>query len=245
MYGANEVAMFRSAQVAQRIFDSDYRFATPPRQPDVRAIPGDGKVTLVWDDLAEYSRDPIYGRDFEGYRIIKSTDPQFTDAQDITDAFGNAVYKRSIAQFDKRNGLIGYHDLQFGEEIGVPNGVHYYMGEDTGLQHSFIDEDVVNGRTYYYAVLSYDAGYVDGYFEKSISEIENLLPISPSESPASITVTQGLLLILIGTRYRFDLIHGLRIIFQVKLIPMINLLSYKQRARRPGRFVPKLSTMLC
>ena len=193
VYGANEVAMFRSAQVAQRIFDSDYRFATPPRQPDVRAIPGDGKVTLVWDDLAEYSRDPIYGRDFEGYRIIKSTDPQFTDAQDITDAFGNAVYKRSIAQFDKRNGLTGYHDLQFGEEIGVPNGVHYYMGDDTGLQHSFIDEDVVNGRTYYYAVLSYDAGYVNGYFEDGISEIENLLPISPSESPASITVTQGVI----------------------------------------------------
>lgn len=193
VYGANEIAMFRSAQVAQRIFDSDYRFATPPRQPDVRAIPGDGKVTLVWDDLAEYSRDPIYGRDFEGYRIIKSTDPQFTDAQDITDAFGNAVYKQSIAQFDKRNGLTGYHDLQFGEEIGVPNGVHYYMGDDTGLQHSFIDEDVVNGRTYYYAVLSYDAGYVNGYFEDGISEIENLLPISPSESPASITVTQGVI----------------------------------------------------
>ena len=180
-------------------------------------------MTLVWDDLAEYSRDPIYGRDFEGYRIIKSTDPQFTDAQDITDAFGNAVYKRSIAQFDKRNGLIGYHDLQFGEEIGVPNGVHYYMGEDTGLQHSFIDEDVVNGRTYYYAVLSYDAGYVDGYFEKSISEIENLLPISPSESPASITVTQGVITNFDRNTYRFDLIHGLRIIFQVKLIPMINL----------------------
>ena len=63
----------------------------------------------------------------------------------------------------------------------MPDRVHYYMGEDTGLQHSFIDEDVeFNGRTYYYTVLSYDAGYVDGYFEKSISEIENLLPISPS-----------------------------------------------------------------
>ena len=193
VYGSNEIAMFRSAQVAQRIFDSDYRFATPPRQPDLRAIPGDGKVTLVWDDLAEYSRDPIYGRDFEGYRVIKSTDPQFTDAEDITDAFGNAVYKRSIAQFDKRNGLSGYHDLQFGEEIGVPNGVHYYMGDDTGLQHSYIDEDVVNGRTYYYAVVSYDAGYINTYFADGISDIENLLPISPSESPASITVTQGVI----------------------------------------------------
>ena len=63
MYGANEVAMFRSAQVARiavRIIDSQRHHVN-----DVRAIPGDGKVTLVWDDLAEYSRDPIYGRDFE------------------------------------------------------------------------------------------------------------------------------------------------------------------------------------
>ena len=98
-----------------------------------------------------------------------------------------------IAQFDKRNGLTGYHDLQFGEEIGVPNGVHYYMGDDTGLRHSFIDEDVVNGRTYYYAVLSYDAGYMTSYFQDGISEIEDYPPISPSESPASITVTQGVI----------------------------------------------------
>lgn len=193
VYGANEIAMFRSSQVAQRIFDSDYRFATPPRQPRLRATAGDGKVTLVWDDLAELSRDPIYGSDFEGYRILKSTDPQFTDAEDITDAFGNAVYKRSIAQYDLVNGLTGYHELQFGEEIGIPNGVHYYMGDDTGIQHSYIDEDVINGRVYYYAVLSYDAGYESTYFDRGISNFEELLPISPSESPASITVTQGVI----------------------------------------------------
>ena len=80
------------------------------------------------------------------------------------------------------------------------NGVHYYMGDDTGLQHSFIDEDVVNGRTYYYAVVSYDAGYINTYFSEGISEIENLLPISPSESPASITVTQGVIITLIAIR---------------------------------------------
>lgn len=191
VFGANENAMFRSAAVAQRIYDSDYRFAVPPRQPEVRAIPGDGKVTLVWDALAEISRDPVYGIDFEGYRIIKSTDPQFNDADDITDSFGNGVYKRSIAQFDKINGLEGYHSLQFGEEIGIPNGVHYYMGDDTGLQHSFVDTDVTNGRTYYYAVIAYDAGYDNTYFDRDISNLENLFPISPSESPASITLTQG------------------------------------------------------
>ncbi len=191
VFGANEAAMFRSAAVAQRIYDSDYRFAVPPKQPKVRAIPGDGKVTLVWDELAEVSRDPVYGEDFEGYRIIKSTDPQFNDAEDVTDSFGNGVYKRSIAQYDKINGLTGYHELQFGEEIGIPNGVHYYMGEDTGLQHTFTDTDVINGVTYYYAVVSYDAGYDNTYFDREISDLENLFPISPSESPASITETRG------------------------------------------------------
>ncbi len=191
LWGANEQAMFRTAQVAQRIFDADYRFARPPRQPQLTVVPGDGRVTLLWDDLAELSRDPIYGRDFEGYRILKSTDPQFRDAQDITDALGNAVYKRALAQFDLVNGLTGPHPLQFGEEINLPNGVHFYMGEDTGLQHSFVDEDVTNGRTYYYAVLSYDAGYDLDFFERGIAGIDNLFPISPSESPASITVTNG------------------------------------------------------
>ena len=193
VFGANERAMFRSSAVAQRIYDSDYRFATPPRQPEVRAIPGDGRVTLVWDNLAEFSRDPIYGFDFEGYRVIKSTDPRFRDAEDITDSFGNAVYKRSIAQFDLVNGLEGYHSLQFGEEIGIPNGVHYYMGDDTGLQHYYIDENVTNGRNYYYAVVSYDAGYDETYFDRGISDIENLFPISPSESPASITLSGGVI----------------------------------------------------
>ncbi len=193
LWGANEDALFRTSQVAQRIYDADYRFARPPRQPQLQAIAGDRQVTLIWDDLAEQSRDPIYGRDFEGYRIIKSTDPQFRDAKDVTDALGNAVFKRGIAQFDKVNGLTGPHPLQFGEEIGLPNGVHFYMGDDTGLQHSYIDTDVVNGRTYFYAVLAYDAGYDNDFFDRGIADIENLFPISPAESPASITVQNGVI----------------------------------------------------
>ena len=46
-------------------------------------------------------------------------------------------------------------------------------------------------RIQYYAVVSYDAECINTLFE-GISEI-NLLPISPSESPASITVTQGVI----------------------------------------------------
>jgi hypothetical protein len=191
VFGANEREMFRNAQVAQRIYDADYRFARPPLPPRLTAIPGDGRVVLQWDEVAEFSFDPIYGFDFEGYRVIKATDPGFRDARDITDALGTPRYKVAIAQYDLLNGLKGPHPLQLGEEIDQPTGVHYYMGDDTGLRHYFIDTDVINGRTYYYAVVSYDAGYIPKFFDAGISQIENGFPISPSESPASITVTNG------------------------------------------------------
>ena len=55
------------------------------------AYSGDGYVTLYWDDNAELSVDRITGDDFEGYKIYKATDTQFTDAGVVTDAFGTAT----------------------------------------------------------------------------------------------------------------------------------------------------------
>jgi len=192
VFAFTERALFQVAGVAQRIFDSDYSFAKPPKQPTLKVIPGDGQVILMWDEISELSRDPIYGYDFEGYRIIRSTNPQFLDVEDVTDANGNAVFKVPIAQFDLNNGLTGPHPLQFGEELEAPIGAHFYMGDDTGLKHYYVDKNLVNGRTYYYAVTAYDKGYDTDFFEKGLSETEFLLPITPSESPASIVVTGGL-----------------------------------------------------
>ncbi len=192
-FAFNEQALFQAAEVAQRIFDSDYRFAKPPRQPVLRAIPGDEKVTLIWDDLAELSRDPIYGRDFEGYRIYRATDPQFLDVEEVTDSRGNPVFKVPIAQFDLNDGLTGPHPLQFGEEIGQPTGIHFHMGDDTGLKHYYVDEGLINGRTYYYAVTAYDKGYVQEFVDMGLYDTPNLLDITPSESPASIVVVDGII----------------------------------------------------
>ena len=193
LFAFTEPSLFRVATISQRIFNSDYKFAKPPKQPNVRAIAGDGKVTLIWDERAELSRDPIYGYDFEGYKIWKSTDPQFLDGEFVTDSYGAKVYRAGIAQFDYDNGLSGPHSLQYGETLGAPSGSHYNMGDDTGLKHYFVDEDVINGRTYYYAVVSYDTGYDTTYFERGLSDLEGLLPITPSESPASIIVQGGLI----------------------------------------------------
>ncbi|MDZ7262512.1 MAG: hypothetical protein ONB05_10460, partial [candidate division KSB1 bacterium] len=48
-----------------KAYNENYNFAQAPPEPTVTAIPGNKKVTLVWDDKAEKFRDPIAGYDFE------------------------------------------------------------------------------------------------------------------------------------------------------------------------------------
>jgi hypothetical protein len=173
--GEDEEDARRNKDVAQQTYDEDYQFAKAPIPPHVKAIPGNGKVTLIWDDVAESSFDTYMagigaeGYDFEGYKIYRATDPEFADAYDITDAQGNLTFYTPIAQFDRIDGIEGYH------EVAV-NGVHYNLGSETGLTHTYIDEDVVNGQTYYYAVVSYDFG----------GDLTNMIP--PTESTRRLTI---------------------------------------------------------
>ena len=147
-------SLARKKETVQQIYNADYRFARPPNKPTVRAIAGDGQVTLVWDDVAEKSFDPfLREHDFEGYLVYRSTEPNFEENLLITDAFGNTVFQKPLAQFDLKNGLRGLHPV-------AVNGVQFNLGTDTGLQHTYIDRNVTNGETYYYAVVAYDRGLV-------------------------------------------------------------------------------------
>ena len=95
-------------RTVQQIYDANYQFAVPPPLPTVTAEAGDGFVRLSWDDVAERGVDPVTGElDFEGYRIYRSTDPEFRDPQVITtgtgtDPIGNG---KPIAQFDLVDGI--------------------------------------------------------------------------------------------------------------------------------------------
>lgn len=146
---------------AQETYNNDYQFANAPYTPKLTAIAGDNKVTLYWDDEAESSYDDYIANiggnpnDFEGYRIYRASDPAFLDPKVITNAQGTPTYRLPIAQFDLEDGIVGYDSLGF-------EGVHFYLGDDTGLQHSWVDSTVQNGFTYYYAITSYDFGYTPG-----------------------------------------------------------------------------------
>ena len=169
-YGDDLTELESNVETVQSIYNANYQFATPPPLPTVRASSGDGYVTLSWDNAAERSVDPVTNRnDFEGYRIYRATDPNFLDAQVISNARGTGPFGngRPIAQYDLANEIRGFSSLSV-------DGVQYWLGQDTGITHTFTDSSVVNGQNYYYAVTSYDRGSEEFKFFPS----ENAITIS-------------------------------------------------------------------
>ncbi len=146
---------------AQETYNNDYQFANAPLTPTLTAVPGNNRVTLYWDDVAERSFDSYInniggnGNDFEGYRIYRTSDPAFEDLYNVTDAYGTLVFKTPIKQFDLDDNYSGI------DSAGL-DGAHFDLGNNTGLQHVWIDSTAKNGFSYYYALTSYDFGYPIG-----------------------------------------------------------------------------------
>ena len=148
-------ALFKLKEIVQVIYEKDYRFAQPPKTPTLTASPGDGYVMLSWnDDADKLTRDPFLGNvnDFEGYKLFRSTDKYFSDSEVITDGYGTPMFLKPIYQCDLVNDNSGFTDF------GLVNGASYNLGDNTGIKHYFKDENVENGRTYYYAIVAYDYG---------------------------------------------------------------------------------------
>lgn len=188
LFGQDLNDLLTSAVTVQDIYNKNYRFFKPPELPTLVAVPDNKKVTLYWDSKAEESIDPITGKDFEGYVIYRSTDPNFSDALKITDGKGANFlyqplkdYKGFDAKWDIVNEWKGYHPVSY-----QGRGLQYYLGDNSGLVHSFVDSNnVLNGQTYYYSVVAYDHG--------------DSLGIPPSESTKKISLDP------ITSALRFDI----------------------------------------
>jgi len=153
------LALFRLKEIVQVIYEKDYRFALPPIMPTLKATAGDGYVLLTWDNISEiFTRDSFVNNqnDFEGYKLYRSSDRDFTDAKKITNGLGDPTdSKKALFQCDKIDMKKGF------TEFGLVDGMAFYLGNDTGITHSYRDENVENGRTYYYALVAYDYGIED------------------------------------------------------------------------------------
>ncbi len=197
----------KNAEMAQIMYDLKYQGFSPPDAPTVSAVGSDEMITLYWDSKAEYSVDIVTGvEDFQGYKIYKSTDGGITwgdPAEDVVyDNDGQAVGWKPIAQFDHTE---EYDEKKYGKDYSGndPVAPWFKLGAGSGLDHRYVDTDVVNGVTYSYAVVAYDIGIdsLDNYtshngdWKFSLEYLENfkgnspLLPqfvsVTPDAKPAN------------------------------------------------------------
>ena len=184
-------ALYEAKNIVQAIYEADYRFAQPPLMPTLTATPGDGKVILTWDNLSDTrTSDPFIGHvnDFEGYKIYRATDKRFSDSEVITDGYGVPFYKQAVFQCDKIDGIEGFADY------GLVAGTAVYLGAETGIVHHYIDTDVQNGRTYYYAIVAYDYG--DAEIGGGIAPSENNIVIDLNESDEVRSIGQNVAIVI-------------------------------------------------
>ena len=71
LMGEDQEDIVRNKSTMQSIYNDNYKFLTPPLQPTLISNVSDRKVQLYWDTEAEYSKDPFFGLDFNGYRLYK------------------------------------------------------------------------------------------------------------------------------------------------------------------------------
>lgn len=162
LFGENYRDIVSNKEIVQQIYNSGYKFPQAPAKPEIQFAQDDGKVVIYWDGTkTENSRDFITKiKDFQGYKIYRSTDSNFRDARVITNALGVLSFDLPIAQFDLVDSISGfYYPSQ--DLLTRYGGITYYLGENTGITNTFVDSTVVPGIKYYYAVTAYDAGYED------------------------------------------------------------------------------------
>ena len=143
-------ALRRADALAQAAFDVNFILPTAPARPIVKAIPGDGSVTIEWTNsvnsnnyLESYTEiDPFAPLDdadyfFEGYKVI-----QYKEA---TDQVGT-----DIATYDVVNGITQVIDGLAGQTSKVTA-----RGTDAGVSHTHVVGALTNSKTYYFGIQAY------------------------------------------------------------------------------------------
>jgi len=121
-----------------------YILPSPPPSPNLLVIPGDGQVTLFWDDISEEFEDPITRqKDFEGYRIFSA--PKTANS---------TVDHSLLAQFDHINN-IGY-------DTGFRAIEHDTVIDGKTYRYRFINKNLRSGwpGEIWYSVTAFDRGNV-------------------------------------------------------------------------------------
>jgi len=154
-----------------------YIVPEPPPSPNMVVIPGEGEVTLYWDDYSEHSIDPVSRKhDFAGYRIYGSAKTA-----------GSTEQYSLLAEFDALGDGIGYDTgfdlVRITNETGAADSVvindhsFYYKWVNDGVQNGWPDKAV-------YALTAFDTGDpATGLESLESSKNENRTPVIPGSPP--------------------------------------------------------------
>ncbi len=175
LFGEDYDAVIRMKKSVQEIYNFGYTFAKPPTAPRINITQENGKVILYWDpELSMNSIDVMTKeKDFQGFKIFRSSDPDFRDSRIITNAFGSLVDDKPIAQYDLNDTIDGFFKAPY-DLVNALGGYNFYLGKNTGIVNKYIDSSVTPGVTYYYAVCAYDKGYPEKKIFPSINS-KNIL----------------------------------------------------------------------
>ena len=205
--GESRSALFKNARFARQLYESGWKALKSPIEPILRADAGSGRIRLIWDDRSESdSLNQASDRQpFEGYKIYRSNDGGQTWGDlGITDENGTIIDYVPLGQWDLANGITGASAVLPTFQLGADTGMdelaeivdrdttilemagsdtifhgQFGAGEPTG-RRIFIDDNIIDGFTYKYAVVAYSAG----------DETAGVPPIQSSKSlgPQIITV---------------------------------------------------------
>ena len=147
--GEDDADFYKQMDQAKQMFEFNFVGPSAPPAPTLFTTKGDGQITLYWDAESESTPDPFTDEiDFEGYRIYRSEDNGQTWGEEINDAQGNLIGYLPLVQFDLDNDISGVDS----------RNPFTYLGDNSGLKHTYTDSTVKNGISYSYTIVCYDRG---------------------------------------------------------------------------------------
>lgn len=162
-----------------------YILPTPPTTPKVKVVPDNQKATIYWDRRAEFSIDPISGKqDFEGYKLYRTQAGfDLTQSQDLQNSLV------VLAEFDSTGNSIGYNtgfsEVRLDEPVTFPNDTTKYF-------YKFEIPTLLNGWQYVFSVTAFDEGDpendLDVLESSSIANYERIVPGTPAVEDENIEI---------------------------------------------------------
>lgn len=124
-----------------------YILPEPPREPEVKIIPGEGYVDIYWNDQSVKSIDPISKkRDFEGFKLYRSN----AGDEFELDLIGSS---NLVAQWDSAGNAVGYNNGF--EEIALDEPKNI---EGTDYHFYYRMNGLLSGWQYMFILTAFDEG---------------------------------------------------------------------------------------